>query len=35
MEIEALMNGDWQEIGRKMDRGKRNGRLGHSNRIVD
>lgn len=35
MEIERLMNGDWQEIGRDMETGKKDGQLGHSDRTVD
>lgn len=35
MEIERLMNGDWQEIAREMERGKKDGHLGHSDGMVD
>lgn len=35
MEIEPLMNGDWQAIGRKIERGKKGGHLGHSDGMVD
>lgn len=35
MEIEGLMNGDWQEIERDRESGMRDGQLGHSDRAVD
>lgn len=35
MEIEGLMNGDWQEIERDRESRMRDGQLGHSDRAVD
>lgn len=35
MEIERLMNGDWQEMGGGGGRGKKDGHLGHSDGTVD
>lgn len=35
MEIEGLMNGDWQEIGRVIERGKKDGHLGRSDGTGD
>lgn len=35
MEIERLMNGDWHEIGREIETGKRDGHLGHGDGTAD
>lgn len=35
VEIEGLMNGDWQEIERDRESGMRDGQLGHSDRALD
>ncbi len=33
--MEGLMNGDWQEIGREIETGKKDGLLGHGDGAVD
>lgn len=35
MEMEGLMNGDWQEIERDRESGMRDGQLGHGDRAAD
>lgn len=33
--MERLMNGDWQEIGKEIETGKKDGLRGHSDGTVD
>jgi len=33
--MEMLMNGNWQAIGTKVERGKKDGHLGHCDGMVD